>query len=151
DRNDTVFEGDLVGNRGRADGPDWARREPRLALLDDEAGDALATGLGIGARKDDAPLRLVCVRDENLGSVKEVVVALTHCAALACPRRIGAARRLGDREEGVPGIPDRATRVLFFLLGCARPDDWRRGAAEDSGARIIKAHPMLSHFFGQHR
>src|SRR5215472_9871967 len=68
-RNDAVFEGDLVRNRGRADGPNWPWRETRLALLDNEAGDALATGLRIGACEDDAPLRLVRVRDENLGPV----------------------------------------------------------------------------------
>src|SRR5208282_5809780 len=92
DRNDTILELNFVGHRRCAQRSNRPRRKSRRALLDDEAGDSLAAGLGVGAREDYAPLRLVRVRNKNLGAVKHVGIALANRLALNRAGRIGAAR-----------------------------------------------------------
>src|SRR5208282_4605268 len=100
--------------------------------------------------EDDAPLGLVRMRNENLGSIQDVGIALANRFALDRARRIGTARRFRDREEGVPGILDRAGGISALLFLAARVDHRRRGAPEDPASRVVQSHAMLRHFLGQH-
>src|ERR1035437_6847048 len=147
---DAIFELNLIGYRRGADRANRPRRESRRALLDYKAGDSLAAGLGVGAGEDDAPLGLVRMRDENLGGVEDVGIALANRFALDRAGRIGTARRFRDREEGVPGILDRAAGVGALLFFAARVDHRWRGAPEDPASGVVEAHAMLRHFLGQH-
>src|ERR1017187_793367 len=146
---DAIFELNLVGYRRGAQRANRPRRESRRALLDYEAGDALAAGLGVGAGEDDAPLGLVRMRNENLGAVEDVGIALANRFALDRTGRIGTARRFRDREEGVPGILDRAASVCALLFVAARVDHRRGGAPENAASRVVESHAMLRHFLGQ--
>jgi len=59
--------------------------------------------------------------------------------------RIGAARRLGDREERLVALAQRGHRVLLDLRLAAGPDRGRRVAAEDAAARVVEPHAVLRH------
>src|ERR1700735_411034 len=72
DRNNTILELNFIGQRRRAQRSNRPRRKSRRALLDYEAGDALAAGLGVGAREDYSPLRLMRVRNKNLRAVQHI-------------------------------------------------------------------------------
>src|SRR5208282_471294 len=93
DRHDAILERDFVRNGRSPNRANWPRRKSGLAFLDDKTGDALPPGLRVGAGEDHAPLRLVRVRNENLGSIDHVAVALAHRAALNRAGRIGTAGR----------------------------------------------------------
>src|ERR1019366_7958248 len=79
-----------------------------------------------------------------------VGIALANRFALDRAGRIGTARRFRDREEGVPGILDRAAGVGALLFFAARVDHRWRGAPEDPASGVVEAHAMLRHFLGQH-
>src|ERR1700722_3611076 len=115
-----------------------------------EAGDAAAPGFGIGAGEDHAPFRLMRVRDENLGAVEHVSIALAHRTALNRSCGVGATAWLGDSEEGVPSVFQRWHHILLHLLFAAAVNYRWRIAPEDAGSRIVKSHSMLRHFFHQH-
>src|SRR5438132_3898997 len=149
-RDGAVLEDDLVGNGDGADRPDRARREARRPLLDDEAGDPLAALRAIGADEDDAPLRLVGVGDEHLRPVPHPVVAALLPAALDRAGGIGAAARLGDREEGVIPLAQRRRRVARDLRLRPAPDHGRWVAPEDATPGVVEAHAVLGHFLEEH-
>src|ERR1035437_6676459 len=132
---DAIFELNLIGYRRGADRANRPWRESRRAPLDYKAGDSLAAGLGVGAGEDHAPLGLVRMRDENLGTVEDVGIALANRFALDRAGRIGTARRFRDREEGVPGILDCAAGVGALLFFAARVDHRRGGGAGDTTSR----------------
>src|SRR5206468_12804065 len=104
-RHDAVLERDLARLRDGADDLEAPRVEPGRALLDDEARDAVAALALVAPGEHDAPLGLVGVRDERLRAVQHPVAAALLRATLDRAGRIGAARRLGDREERVVALP----------------------------------------------
>ena len=150
DRHDAVLEVNFVGERRRAQRAKRPRRESRRALLDYEAGDSLAPGLRVGAGEYYSPLRLMRMRNENLRAVEDVGIALANCLALDRAGWIGAARRLGDCEERMPRILDRAAGVSALLLLGARVDHRRRRAPEHPASGVVESHAMLRHLFHQH-
>ena len=89
----------------------------------------------VGAREHDAPRRVVRARDEDLPPVEHPLVAAALRAGLDRAGGIGAARRLGDREERLVALAQRGHRVLLDLRLGAGPDRGRRVAAEDAAAR----------------
>src|SRR5206468_1534651 len=145
-----ILHDHLVRHRHRPDRADRPRGEAGRALVDDEAADPLASLRGVGADEDHAPLGLVDVGDERLGAVEDPAIAALDTAALDRARRIGAAARLGDSEEGVEAVPQRGHGVLLDLLPGASVDHGRRVAAEDAAARIVEPHALLRHLREDH-
>src|SRR5205814_3699843 len=118
--------------------------------LEDETGNAAAAFLLAGPREDDAPFPVVRVGDEDLAAVEHPLVAATLRARLDGAGRIGATRRLGDREERPPALPDRRLGVLLDLRLRPRPDRRRRIAAEHAAADVVETHAMLRHLLVEH-
>ncbi len=148
-RHPDVLEGELVRSIG-ADHRDLRQRQPRRRLLDDEGRDVAALLLAAGAGEDDAPVRLAGAGDPDLGAVQHVVVAVAHRPGLDRARRVGAARGLGDRHEGLVAVRHHRVGVLGDLRLAALVDDVRRIEAEGAAGGDVGTHPALRRLLGDH-
>src|SRR5213076_3019408 len=78
------------------------------------------------------------------------VVTALLAPALDRAGRIGAAARLGDREEGVIPLAQRRHGVALDLVRRAAPDHGRRVAPEDAAPGVVEAHAVLRHLLEEH-
>src|SRR5499425_1995293 len=145
-----VLEHDIVGDGRGADDPNRLRGEAGGAALHDEAGDAGATFRLVGAGPHEPPRRLVGARGEDLAPVQHPAVTPLLRTGLDRPRGIGAARGLGDAEEGLVPVAHGGDGVLLDLCLAPRPDGRRGHAAEDAAAGIVEAHAVLRHLLQRH-
>src|SRR5499425_2220458 len=145
-----VLEDDIVGDGRGADDTNRLRGEAGRAALHDEAGDTGAPLGLVGAGPHEPPRRLVGARGEDLAPVQHPAVAALLGTGLDRPRGIGAARRLGDAEEGLVPVAHGGNGVLFDLRLAPRPDGGRRHAAEDAATGIVEAHAVLRHLLQRH-
>ena len=105
----------------------------RRRLVHHEARDALAPGRRIGDREQHRAPRHAGRRDELLGAVDDVAVALPH---RPCPqvRRIRPGLRLGQRERPHRRAGgQRPQPAVLLRIGAVLVED-------DAGGRIVHAH-----------
>ena len=116
-RHPAVREEQLAGRRAldphlRLDPPDL---EPGRVRLDQEAADAAVRGLRVGLREHGVELRHARVRDEPLGAVEDVLVAVAACRRQH-RRRVAPRPRLGQRVGRQPLPGGESRNVACFLL-----------------------------------
>ena len=105
----------------------------RRRLVHHEARDALAPGRRIGDREQHRAARHAGRRDELLGAVDHVAVALLHRPRLQV-RRIGSRLRLGQRERPHRRAGrQRPQPAVLLRVGAVLVED-------DAGGRVVHAH-----------
>ena len=105
----------------------------RRRLVHHEARDALASRRRIGDGEQHRAAGHAARRDELLGAVDDVAVALPH-RARAQVRRIGPRLRLGQRERPHRGAGrQRAQPAVLLRVGAVLVED-------DAGGRVVHAH-----------
>ena len=105
----------------------------RRRLVHHEARDALAPRRRIGDREQHRAPRHAARRDELLGAVDHIAVALPH-RPRAQVRRIGPRLRLGQRERAHRGAGrQRAQPAVLLRVGAVLVED-------DAGGRVVHAH-----------
>ena len=125
---------------------DAAHVEALRVGVDDEAGDAAAALLGIGAREHQAEVRRVSAPEMNtLEPLMIQSLPSLHGARADGARGIAAARRLGEPEEAALLAAQHRMQVALLLLlgGLVELGEARR--AEHAVAGRVEAGAMLGH------
>jgi hypothetical protein len=117
---------------------------------DDEEREAVVAGVGVRLRHQHDAVRTVAVRDERLGAVDHVLVAVAHGAGLDA-RHVGAGVGLGDTEtEDLLALDRRHDPFLLLLLGAEGEDRRHRHVGVDGDAHAHPAGVGVADLLGEH-
>ncbi len=127
---------------------DAAHVEAGRVSVDDEACDAAAALVGVGAREDDAEVGPVGAGDEDLRAVDHPVVALAHRLGADGARGVGTAGWLGEAEESALLAAQHGEEVALLLVVVGLVELRQPRAPKGAEAGGVEARPVLRRLDG---